>query len=112
LPEGEGFVSISRTAAELSVICRAERVPPGIRSEHGWRALELAGPFPFQEVGVAASVLQPLAAGGVGIVLVSTFDTDVLLVKEAHLQAATDLLAAAGHRVVPAPGTPPADPPG
>ncbi len=98
--DGEGFVSISRTGAELSVICLAARVPPGVRSEGGWRALELAGPFAFDVVGVAAAVLQPLAAGGVGILLVSTFDTDTVLVRQAQLERAEELLAAAGHRVV------------
>ncbi len=97
--DGDGFVSISRTAAELSIIGPAGRVPGGVRHEGGWRALELAGPFPFEAVGIAVSVLHPLAAGGIGVLLVSTFDTDVLLVKEAQLQRARDLLAIAGHRV-------------
>ncbi|HET6410707.1 MAG TPA: ACT domain-containing protein [Anaeromyxobacter sp.] len=100
--DGDGFVSISRTATELSILSLAQRVPPGVRSENGWRAFELVGPFPFDAVGVAAAVAQPLAAGGISILLVSTFDTDVLLVKEAHLRRATDLLATAGHRVIPA----------
>jgi hypothetical protein len=62
--------------------------------------MELVGPFPFDAVGVAASVLQPLAAGGIGVLLVSTFDTDVVLVKEEHLERATKLLAAAGHGIL------------
>lgn len=97
--DGDGFVSISRTGAELSVICPAARVPAGVRSEPGWRALALEGPFPFEAVGVAAAVLQPLAAGRIGILLVSTFDTDVLLVKAGDLERAVALLRAAGHRV-------------
>lgn len=98
--DGEGFVSMSRTAAELSILGLAERVPTGVLSEGGWRALELAGPLPLDAVGVAAAILQPLAAGGISILLVSTFDTDVLLVKEKHLGQATYVLVAAGHRVV------------
>jgi len=97
--DGDGFVSISRTAAELSIIGLAGRVPSGVRSEGGWRALELAGPFPFEAVGIAAAVLHPLAAGGIGVLLVSTFDTDVLLVKAAHLERARDLLGTAGHHL-------------
>jgi len=97
--DGDGFVSVSRTTAELSVITPAGRVPPGTRSEGGWRALELVGPFPFEAVGVAVSVLHPLAAGGIGVLLVSTFDTDVLLVKEAQLERAMNLLSIAGHQV-------------
>ncbi len=97
--DGDGFVSISRTAAELSIIGLARRVPVGVRSEAGWRALELAGPFPFEAVGIAVAVLHPLAAAGISVLLVSTFDTDVLLVKEAQLERARDLLAIAGHHV-------------
>lgn len=97
--DGDGFVSISRTAAELSIIGLAGRVPGGVRSEGGWRALELVGPFPFEAVGIAVAVLHPLAAGGMGVLLVSTFDTDVLLVKEADLKRAGDLLAIAGHHL-------------
>jgi len=100
--DGDGFVFISRTGTELSILSLAQRVPAGVRSEGGWRALELVGPFPFHAVGVAAAVTQPLGAGGISILLVTTFDTDFVLVKEAHLPHATDLLAAAGHRVVPA----------
>jgi hypothetical protein len=102
--DGEGFVSISRSRAELSVICLAARVPPDVRSEGGWRALTLGGPFPFDAVGVALAVLQPLTAGGIGVLLVSTFDTDVLLVKEVELARATALLGEAGHRVVTSAG--------
>jgi len=98
--DGEGFVSISRTTTELSILALAERVPPSVRSEVGWRALELVGPFPFDAVGVTAAVTQPLAAAGISILLVSTFDTDVLLVKESHLGRATHELVAAGHRVL------------
>ncbi|MBI5813191.1 MAG: ACT domain-containing protein, partial [Meiothermus silvanus] len=35
--EGEGFVSISRTKEELSVVCREDRVPPAVKTERGWR---------------------------------------------------------------------------
>ena len=104
--DGEGFVSISRSRAELSVICLAARVPSDVRSEGGWRALTLVGPFPFDAVGVAAAVLEPLATGGIGVLLVSTFDTDILLVKDVDLARATALLGEAGHRVVTSAGRP------
>lgn len=96
---GTGFTSISRTPHELSVVCHEARVPDGATSERGFRCLRVAGPLPFSQTGVLASLAGPLAAAGIGILAVSTFDTDYLLVREAELAAATDALQAAGHRV-------------
>lgn len=95
-----GFYSITRTPQELSVVCRAERVPPGTESESGWRCLQLLGPFGFSEVGIIASLSQPLAASGVPVFVISTFDTDYLMVKEKDLSKAIDALAAQGHQVL------------
>ena len=42
---------------------------------------------------------SPLAAAGVSIFAVSTYDTDYVLVKQDALDRAVAALAAAGHRV-------------
>ncbi|MCE7029510.1 ACT domain-containing protein [Jiella avicenniae] len=99
--DGPGFVSIGRTAEELSILCEAERVPFGIRSEPGWSGFRFVGPFAFGETGIAAAVLQPLADAGIGILLVSTFDTDHLFVKTEQAGRAAEALTAAGHVVAP-----------
>ena len=52
----------------------------------------------FDQVGILASLAQPLAAAGVSIFVVSTYDTDYLLVKEEKLELARESLRAAGHR--------------
>ena len=46
-----------------------------------------------------AALAVPLAAAGVSIFALSTFDTDYVLVKEAALPAALEALRRAGHRV-------------
>lgn len=98
--DGEGFVSISRTADELSVVCRAERVPAGINADLPWTGFKLQGPFPFDATGIALSVIAPLSEAGVGIFLVSTFDTDYLLVKAGNAALARKELETAGHRLL------------
>ena len=96
--DGEGFVSIGRTAEELSVVCLAERVPGMVRHDGDWVCFKFEGPFAFDETGIALAVIRPLSETGIGIFLVSTFDTDHLLVKAAHADAARRLLIEAGHR--------------
>jgi hypothetical protein len=93
----QGFLSITRTDDELSIICAAADVPADVRHESGWRVLKLQGPFAFTEVGVLLRLLQPLAAAGLGIMAVSTFDTDYVLVKSACLPQAEAALIAAGY---------------
>lgn len=98
--DGGGFVSISRTDDELSVVCLADRVPGDVKSDGGWTCFKLVGPFAFNETGIALAVIKPLAEAGIGIFLVSTFDTDYLLVKSSDAANAQRLLADVGHTFV------------
>ena len=102
LPEWAGsgpFVSVTRTEAELSVVCPQEAVPAAVVAEPGWRCLRVAGPLGFGMTGILASLSGPLASSGVSIFVVSTYDTDYLMVQERDLDRAVDALTRAGHRV-------------
>jgi hypothetical protein len=66
--------------------------------------MQVVGPLPFDLVGVIASLTGPLAASGIGVFVVSTYDTDLVLVKEHDLDGAVDALRAASHQVLPPPG--------
>ena len=96
---GGPFVSITRTDAELSVVCPQEAVPAAVLAERGFCCLRVAGPLGFGMTGVLASLSGPLASSGVSIFVVSTYDTDYLMVQERDLERAEDALARAGHRV-------------
>jgi hypothetical protein len=97
--EGGPFVSVTRTDAELSIVCPEEAVPPRTSAERGWRCLRVVGPLGFGMTGVLASLAGPLASSGVSIFVVSTYDTDYLMVQERDLERAADALARAGHTV-------------
>ncbi|MBS1854339.1 MAG: ACT domain-containing protein [Acidobacteria bacterium] len=96
---GGAFLSITRTADELSVVCAESAAPGDARCERGWRALKVEGPLDFALTGILASIAVPLADARVGIFAVSTFDTDYVLVKEDSLAEALRALTAAGHTV-------------
>lgn len=99
-PAPDGFLAITRTADELSVVCREDAVPEDVRREKGWRAMKLEGPFEFTEVGVLASVATPLADADVGIFAVSTNDTDYVLVKDEQLDRAVAALREDGREIL------------
>ena len=92
---GTAFSSITRTRDELSIVCPESAVPPEVRAERGWAMIKLAGPFPFDAVGVLEAVLAPLARAKISIFAVSTFDTDYVLVKRADLGRAVAALEGA-----------------
>ncbi len=65
--------------------------------------LHVTGPLAFELVGVIASITVPLAESGVGVFVVSTYDTDLVLVKDADLDVAVCALVGAGHEVIDPP---------
>jgi uncharacterized protein len=94
-----GFFSVTRTTDELSVVCPEEQVPEGTVCERGWRALKMEGPFDLSLVGVLASVVAPLAVAGVNVLVIATYETDYVLVKEVNLDLAVSTLRERGHGV-------------
>jgi hypothetical protein len=93
------FFSVTRTGEELSIVCVARQIPPGVAAEAGWRALKVAGRFALSEVGVLASLAAPLAKASISLFVISTFDTDYLLISEKQLPAAVAALREAGHHI-------------
>jgi hypothetical protein len=93
------FYSMTRTADELSVVCRQDAVPEGIPCERGWRCLRVAGTIRFSVMGVLASLTAPLADAGISVIALSTFDTDYLLFKEQDRERVIDVLRRRGHTV-------------
>ena len=93
------FVNVSRTPEELSIMCGDAQVPVHIHAERGRRLLRVQGKPAFSVTGILAALCVPLAATGISIFAVSTFDTDYLLVSEQHLEAAIQALEKAGHSI-------------
>lgn len=91
--------SITRTPEELSIVGPEDVVPPSVTSERGWAALTIRGPLAFDLTGVIATITAPLAEAKIPVFVVSTYDTDVLLVKEGDAARTVQTLAAAGHSV-------------
>ncbi len=93
------FVTVSRTAEELSITTVQSAVPTGVTCQRDYRALRVRGPLPLDLVGILASIADPLAEAKISIFAISTFDTDYVLVKALDLEAAIGALERAGHSV-------------
>jgi hypothetical protein len=97
--ERSGFLTVSRTADELSIMTVQRAVPAGVRCERDYQAIRVRGPLSPNLVGILLSILKPLAEAEISILAVSTYDTDYVFVKTHHLPAALDALRRAGHQV-------------
>jgi hypothetical protein len=93
------FLSITRTLEELSVVCPQIHVPEGIKRDEGWRCLKVEGSLDFSVSGVLASLTMPLAHEGISVFVVSTYNTDYLMVQGKDLEKTITVLSHYGHQV-------------
>jgi hypothetical protein len=91
--------SVTWTADEVSIICRADRVPADATVETPWRCLRVVGPLGLALTGVLASLVVPLTDARVNLLAFSTYDTDYLLVPTVRVAEALAALTHAGHHV-------------
>ena len=76
------FVFIQKTPDELSIVCESEYVPDNaIATEAGWKALKVSGTLDFGLIGIIAKIAGILADADISIFVISTYDTDIILMK-------------------------------
>jgi len=95
------FVSVTRTADELSIVCPVENLTPQQRPEMVWTCLKLEGPFAFTQVGILEAFIQPLVKEGISVFAIGTFDTDYVLIQKPFADRAIHALQSAGHELIP-----------
>jgi hypothetical protein len=93
------FWSATRTQDELSLVIPDDQVPKGWQAERVWRCLQVRGKLDFEVTGVLSALSAPLAFAGISIFVVSTFDTDYILVREQDLDGACEVLSEHGHEI-------------
>jgi hypothetical protein len=98
--DGGEFWSVTKTREELSIVCAEGDIPEAVSSDKGWCCLKVHGPLDFSLTGVLVTLARPLAEAGVSVFVISTYDTDYLLVKEERLDLALAVLAESGHEVL------------
>jgi len=92
---------IGKTDEEFSLVCLTECVPTNTtHREDGWKGFRIQGELDFSLIGILAKISAVLAENRIGIFVVSTYNTDYVLVKEADFEKAMTVLAQAGYTVV------------
>ena len=85
------FCFIEKTDEELSVVCITEHVPADTIEQ---------GVLDFSLIGILAKIAVILAEHEIGIFVVSTFNTDYILVKGENFERALQVLEQKGYQVL------------
>jgi hypothetical protein len=100
--ESSSIFSVTATATETSVVCAARNVPTTSIHQRPFTAFEVEGPLDFTLTGILGELLAPLAAAGISVFTLSTFDTDWILVPGDDADRAEEEWRRFGHEVSPA----------
>lgn len=96
---GEFLTTIS-TKEELTIVCSQACVPNGQRSSRGWSCFRIQETLDFDVVGVIAKLSQSLADAKIPVFVISSYNTDYVLIPKSKRQSATLELEKAGYQFV------------
>jgi len=92
------FVFLSKTDDEISLVCESAYAPSkAIASEAGWKALKISGILDFGMIGVIAKIATLLAEVDISIFVISTYNTDYILVKSENFEKSIHVLECNGY---------------
>lgn len=100
--ESSSIFSITATATETSLVCAGRSVPKKAVHQKPWTAFSVAGTSDLAATGILAALLAPLADAEVSVFVLSTYDTDWILVPTADADRAEEAWRRSGHAVAPA----------
>jgi len=86
------FYSITRTHDEMSIISIESSVPEHVEKEGGWKAFMVDRVLDFELIGVISSITGILAEKEISVFVMSTYNTDYILVKEDDFEKAVEVL--------------------
>lgn len=97
----EEFYFIGKTDEEYSLVCITDDTPDNTtQREDGWKGFRIQGVLDFSMIGVLSKISTILADNKIGIFVVSTFNTDYILVKEDNFEKALNVLSSADYRII------------
>jgi len=93
------FVFLSVTDQEISLVCDTSYVPKDcLAVEHGWKGFRVEGELDFSLIGILSKISAILAEHKISIFVVSTFNTDYVLVKAEQMNDTIAVLKENGYQ--------------
>ena len=93
------FFSVTKTEDEISVVMLQDKISSDVKVEKDWRILKVEGTLDFSLIGILAKISDILAKNSISIFVISTFNTDYILVKEEKIEKAMTVLSKEGYEI-------------
>ena len=91
------FYSVTGTEHELSIVTSENVTVQSESIENGWKIIKIEGVLDFGLTGILSKISAVLAHNNISIFVVSTYNTDYILVKERFLDKAIAVLTDNGY---------------
>ena len=92
---------VGKTDEEKSLVCITSDVPPNvIQRDDGWKGFRIQGILDFSLIGILSEIAEILAKNSIAIFVISTYNTDYILIKKENYQKALDILEHSGYEIV------------
>lgn len=90
--ENDIFYSISRTEDELSIVTLENNVKMCADRSDGWRVIKVIGQRDLSVMGTLSKVMKLLLEEKIVALVISTYETEYLLIKEESLDRVREVL--------------------
>ena len=95
------YCFVGKTDEELSLVYTEGKAPKDcIEREDGWTAFRIEGTLDFSLIGIISKISVALAEEKIGVFVVSTFNTDYVLVKTENFENAKNKLISLGYEFI------------
>jgi hypothetical protein len=93
------FISVTRTRDELSIVAQQGKFSDFLNSEEGWKILKISGVLDFSLIGIMSKLSTILANENISVFVMSTYNTDYIMVKKDNVKKAIEILEKNGYEV-------------
>lgn len=98
--ENKDFFSITKTEDEVSVVILQDKIKAEIKAEKDWKILKIEGILDFSLIGILSKISSILAKNQISVFVISTFNTDYILIKEEKIEEAISILTQEEYEVI------------
>ena len=90
--QSDEFFSITKTNEELSIVAQENAFNDFLKIEIGWKILKINGLLDFTLIGILSKISTILANEKISIFVISTYNTDYIMVKKENIIKAMEIL--------------------
>ncbi|MDR2393302.1 MAG: ACT domain-containing protein [Treponema sp.] len=93
------FLSLTKTKDEISIVASSKSIEPYEKIEDGWNILKIMGTLDFSLTGIISTISTILANENISVFVISTYNTDYIMIKKEAIEAAIEVLKKNGYEI-------------